>query len=420
MTMTAYTEIKHCRICNSSDLVSILDLGIQSLTGVFPRNKEESDKLTKGPLELVKCMGGCGLVQLRHTYESTEMYGSNYGYRSGLNQSMVQHLQNKAGNIVRRVLPQKGDLILDIGSNDSTLLQAYGDKGYDLIGIDPTGKKFQHYYPPHIRLIPDFFSSQAFKAQYGSRKAKIITSIAMLYDLENPIDFLRQVREIIADDGVWVFEQSYLPTMLDVNAYDTVCHEHLEYYCLRQIEWMMNCTGFDLVDVELNAVNGGSFSVMVTPKDNSTIVRNHDAISRVHNKEAQLNMETLTPYSAFRQRVFNHRDALQSKLYEIKTKSQQVAGLGASTKGNVILQFCGFSRNDLPCIGEVNPDKFGAYTPGTFIPIVSEQEVRAIKPEYLMILPWHFRDTFLSREREHLARGGKLIFPLPEIEVVSS
>ena len=233
-----FKKAEKCRICGNTRLQCVLDLGQQMLTGVFPRAKNAN--ITMGPLRLVKCVGGdevCGLLQLQHSYDLREMYGENYGYRSGLNASMVAHLHNKVKRILGQVQLNKGDLVVDIGSNDSTTLQAY-PAGPVCVGIDPTGVKFSNYYPAHIQLIPDFFSAAVLKERFPGKKAKVITSFSMLYDLEDPISFMREVHDVLADDGVWMFEQSYMPTMLETNSYDTVCHEHLEFYALRQIKWM--------------------------------------------------------------------------------------------------------------------------------------------------------------------------------------
>ena len=259
-----YKKVEKCRICGNTHLEQVLDLGEQMLTGVFPREKGE--KVTTGPLRLVKCTGtndACGLLQLEHSYDLGEMYGENYGYRSGLNASMVAHLHNKVKRILGMVNLQAGDLVIDIGSNDSTTLQAYPANGAVLVGVDPTGVKFKTYYPQHIQLIPDFFSAELVQARFPNKKAKVVTSFSMFYDLEDPLGFMRQVHDVLAEDGIWVFEQSYMPTMLATNSYDTVCHEHLEFYALRQIQWMAERVGFRIKDVEFNDVNGGSFSVTV-------------------------------------------------------------------------------------------------------------------------------------------------------------
>jgi len=415
-----YKDIRKCRICGNSNLVSILDLGIQALTGVFPKTKDEV--VTSGPLELVKCLEGenedfCGLVQLKHSYQKEELYGANYGYRSGLNQSMVTHLHAKVKKILNRISVRPGDLVIDIGSNDSTLLQAYPTNGIILLGIDPTGDKFKQHYPKHIQLMPDFFSAAAIKAAFGQQKAKIITAIAMFYDLEGPIDFMAQVHEVLADDGLWVFEQSYLPTMLEMNAYDTVCHEHLEYYCLKQIKWLTDRTGFKIVDVEVNSVNGGSFAVMVA-KSNSPYPENTALIHQLLSEEERKGLGTLEPYREFNRRVFNHRDELCRFLQKTRSDNEKILGYGASTKGNVILQFCRLTEKDIPFIAEVNADKFGCCTPGTHIPIISEVDARAMKPNYFMVLPWHFKPGIVEREQDYLKSGGKLFFPLPFLETI--
>lgn len=417
-----YTQITRCRMCGNPNLTPILNLGVQYLTGVFPRRKE--DVLTSGPLELVKCQPdgeheACGLVQLHHSYESTEMYGQNYGYRSGLNQSMVVHLHRKVARIMELTPLTAGDLIIDIGANDSTLLQAYpADRGLKLVGIDPTGMKFQHFYPPHIQLIPDFFSAAKVREVFGAQRAKIITSIAMFYDLEEPLAFVKQVAESLADDGLWVFEQSYMPSMLEVNAYDTICHEHLEYYGLRQVKWLLDRAGLNIIDVELNNVNGGSFSVMAA-KPTAPYTPNAARVQAILDDEERQGLHTLAPYEAFRRRVFEHAAQLKALLAQLKAEGKTILGYGASTKGNVILQFCGLTPADIPYMAEVNKDKFGCFTPGTLIPIISEAEARAMNPDYFLVMPWHFRENLVAREQDYLKRGGKLLFPLPKIDVVS-
>lgn len=408
--------IDRCRICGNKDLVPVLSLGDQFLTGVFP--KSPTERITCGPLDLVKChgKGACGLLQLRHSYPSNEMYGVNYGYRSGLNQSMVRHLQSKVEGLLSKTTLSDGDLVLDIGSNDGTLLSFYPET-LTLAGIDPTSAKFRQYYKPHIKVVADFFSAQTF-AQHFDRKAKIITSIAMFYDLDDPISFVRQIAEVLADDGIWHFEQSYMPQMLKQNAYDTVCHEHLEYYGLQQIKWMMDQCGLTILDVELNDVNGGSFAVTVA-KSKTKLRANEANVSALLEEETNAALDTLIPYEQFKNRVFHHRTQLLDLLSKIKRDQQLLLGYGASTKGNVILQFCGLTTDDVPFIAEVNPDKFGSYTPGTNIPIISEVEAHAMNPDYLLAMPWHFRSNLLERESDFLARGGTMIFPLPEIDLVT-
>ncbi len=411
-----FKEGTRCRICGNNQLVPILDLGRQTLTGVFPRDPRQP--ITAGPLELLKCTGedACGLVQLRHSYDTGEMYGENYGYRSSLNRSMVDHLKTKVAGLSSIVPLRSGDLVLDIGSNDGTLLSNYPDTVVRA-GMDPTGEKFRRLYPPGAQLIPDFFSADAFRERFGPRKAKIITSIAMFYDLERPVEFVEQIAAVLADDGIWHFEQSYLPFMLSANAYDTVCHEHLEYYGLHQIKWMTDRCGLKILDVELNDINGGSFAVTAAHAA-SSFQPNTVAVERILEDERRAGLDGMEPYEAFRRRVFEHRDRLRATVDGMRGKGTSILGYGASTKGNVILQFCGFTKDQIPYIAEVNPDKFGAFTPGTGIPIISEADAHAMRPDCLLVLPWHFRTNLIQREASYLKRGGKMLFPLPELQIV--
>jgi hypothetical protein len=412
--MAAYREIQRCRVDQTTNLVSVLNLGHQALTGVFP--KDASQPVTVGPLELVWCPSS-GLLQLKHSYESSEMYGDNYGYRSGLNQSMVNHLNDKIAYLERLIPLRANDVVVDIGSNDATTLKGYRTPGVRRIGIDPTGRKFREFYPSDVTLVPDFFSATAYSS-IEARKARIVTSIAMFYDLEAPIEFARQIESILADDGIWHFEQSYMPSMLRLNAYDTVCHEHLEYYSLGVVEKILAQAGLRLVDVVMNAINGGSFAVTAAKKANKTVKTNQPVIDWLLEQEERMGLNTPRPFRDFEERVFRHRDDLTRLVRTLTADGKTILGYGASTKGNVVLQFCELTAKDIPAIAEVNSDKFGCVTPGSHIPIISEADAKALNPDYYLVLPWHFKDGIVRREKDFLARGGRMIFPFPEIEIV--
>jgi hypothetical protein len=417
-----YQKIDCCRICQNRTLESVLDLGQQYLTGTFPRTIEQ--QVPQAPMELVKCHGPagdrhCGLLQTRYSYDLALLYGGQYGYRSGLNGSMVLHLEETVHQLLKLARPSEGDLLLDIGSNDGTLLSFYPEHGMDLVGMDPTADRFAAYYKPHVRRLADFFSAANFQAIFGERKAKIVTSIAMFYDLERPLDFMCQVASILADDGVWHFEQSYLPAMLAAGSYDTACHEHLEYYGLRQIKYLTDRAGLKIIDVKLNDVNGGSFAVTVA-KAGASYAANSTEIDRLLRHEEELHLDTLAPYAAFQEAARAHRVELRNLLETLKSQGRLVLGYGASTKGNVILQYCGITPQLLPSIAEVNAEKFGCFAPGTGIPIISEPQALAMKPDYFLVLPWHFKRNFLQRQAAFLRSGGKLIFPMPKLEIVGA
>lgn len=410
-----YKTINNCRICGNTQLKEIIDLGIQSLTGIFHLPEEQVDK---APLVLVKCFDEdplkcCGLVQLKHTYELSKMYGEHYGYRSNLNSSMVAHLKQTVQEILEYQIPLKPtDLIIDIGSNDGSTLNSYPDNLATLIGVDPTAKYFKEYYKKHINIIDDFFTAGKIQASYPNQKAKIITSFSMFYDLEEPQIFTNEISELLDNDGIWVLEQSYLPLMLKNNSFDTICHEHLEYYSLKQIKWLFEKANLKILNVKFNFVNGGSFCIYAAKKSSNYLV-NQSAIDKAFAEENAMQLNTLKPFKDFSNRIEKLKVKLINQLTLIKKLGKTVYGLGASTKGNVLLQYFNLNTELIKAIGEVNPDKFGKVTPGSLIPIEDEKVILEKKPDYLLVLPWHFKSFFQNNDR---FANTKLIFPLPEIE----
>lgn len=411
--MSSYKEIDCCRVTREKDLVTILNLGEQSLTGVFPKPNED---VGIGPLELVWSPSSY-LVQLKHTYEPTEMYGDNYGYLSSLNNSMIQHLNQKANYLTELCDLKDGDIVVDIGSNDCTFLKAL-PIFTNRIGIDPTIKKFVDYYPEEIKYVADFFSKESYYSVEKDKKCKLVTSISCFYDLDDPVSFVKDICEILSDDGLWHFEQAYLPSTLRATSYDTVCHEHIEYYSMLSISKILSFAGMKIVDVSLNAINGGSFAVTACKDTNNEIKVNHSVINWLIDEEYKMGLDTLKPYNEFAKRVESHKESLVNLIKSLRFAGKTVYGYGASTKGNVMLQWCGLTSEDIIAIGEVNPDKCGRITPGTHIPIIPESEVKDINPDYMIVLPWHFRNGILQREQEYRNSGGKFIFPLPYIEIV--
>ena len=391
--------ITHCRLCRGSDLTPVLSLGNLALTGVFRKTK---GSVPRHPLNLLKC-DNCDLVQLEHSVDKDILFGETYGYRSGLNQSMVRHLKSIADELTPNL--KKGDLVVDIGSNDGTLLKSYANPGdLELLGIDPLIPKFKEFYPSHIQTVPEFFSMWKVP-----RKAKVVTSIAMLYDLEDPIHFAQHVSSILERGGVWFFEVSYLPTVLEQLAYDSICHEHLTYLSLRQIIMILDAADMEIVKASLTATNGGSIAITAKHKKSTPTISNRLDMMRM----CESHLSLPTTYKDFAKRVEVHKIELRKLLVGLKEEEKVVMGLGASTKGNVLLQYCDITPDLLPLIGEVNKEKIGCLTPGSEILITSEETIKNMKPDYLLVLPYHFSESIVPRETSFIKSGGKLIFPLP-------
>jgi hypothetical protein len=407
-----YKAIKVCRVCKSPNLDPVLDLGVQNLTGVFPK-KNEADPIAS-PLNIIYCHE-CKLVQLEHSVNPDFMYGDNYGYRSGLNESMKLHLKLKIDVLAQKFNITKNSIILDIGSNDGTSCNYWLKYSNFVTGMDPTASKFSEYYDPRVTVISNFFSSNNFLSR--SKKADLITSIAMFYDLEDPVSFAKEISESLSNDGIWYLEQSYLVSMIRSTSYDTICHEHLEYYSLTSLNIIMTLAGLKIIDVSLNDTNGGSITITVA-KIQSKYEVNTEYIDWLLAKETNFFCDSRKNLLMFNDKVKLHRDELKDLVLSLSLKSL-IWGLGASTKGNTILQYCGFTSKEIAYIVDVNPRKWGCETPGSRIPIINEHALKDSKVNYILVLPWHFRKNLLGKAQDFFVSGGKYIFPLPEIEIVS-
>ncbi len=359
----------------------------------------------------------CGLIQTRHTVPGSILY-SSYWYRSGVNRTMTENLHGIARAVESIVPLEAGDLVVDIGCNDGTLLDGYGAEGLRYLGFDPSDVSryaVEKGYP----VVQDFFSAEGLRRRRPDQKAKAITSIAMFYDLEDPAAFVDDVAQSLAEGGIWVIELHYLPSMLAANAFDAIVHEHLEYYSLAVIERLVGEGGFEVVAGELNDVNGGSIRLFIGhERDHRQTAEQAEQLRQLRVSEFELALDSPAPYEEFRQRVEQVRDKLLGTCRELRDEGKTIHVYGASTKGNTILQYAGIDHTLIAAAADRNSDKWGSETIGTHIPIISEDESRARKPDYYLALPWHFLPEFLEREREFLDRGGKFIVPLPEVRIM--
>ena len=410
-----------CRICSSKNLIDIVNLGNQALSSVFPK-KEESDP-TKSPLQLIKCQS-CKFVQLRHSADLEEMYGTTYGYYSGLSKSMVKHLNSKAEELLELVNPPQNANILDIGCNDGTLLNHYlgplNRSDLNAYGVDPSSEKFKSFINPKVNIFYEFFGSD-FIHKFKDKKFHIITSIAMFYDLDNPKDFVKTIASCLSENGVWSLELSYLPLFLKQLSYDQLCHEHVGYYNLVDLKNLFLNFDLYIFEVSLNDMNGGSIYVKVCHKEafiKFSNQKNQDLIDKLLISEKL--MEEENSIGKLENRLINHKYEIRNCLNMIKSSGKKVLGYGASTKGNILLHYCEITKEDISFIGDLNPEKHTRYTPGTRIPIKSHKQIKEMHPDYLFVFIWHFRKEIIILEEEYIHNGGKLIFPLPRLHIVDN
>lgn len=414
--------LQSCRACGSTSLTPVIDLGEQYVQGAFLKPGVKPPTLRRIPMRLLRCdpvkdQSACGLLQTSVSVPPEILYPT-YWYRSGTNNTMTNHLRSIAAE-ASELAPSQQSAVLDIGCNDGTLLKAY-PPSFARYGIDPSNAI--DAIGPEITVVRDTYPSDELSAKLDGKKLGVVTSIAMFYDLEDPVAFVRAIKSALASDGVWIFEMSYMPAMLRTNSYDTICHEHLEYYSLAVIEFILERAGMKVFRASQNAINGGSIRCHATHTDNFRFKSTSDAedLAELRKDEFDLALDSDLPYRDFQARVEGHRDELTKLIKDLKREGRSIHVYGASTKGNVILQFCGIDNNLIDFAADRNPDKSGARTIGTNIPIISEEESRKMRPDYYLVLPWHFRDEFLSREQKTMEAGTRFIFPLPKIEVVGA
>jgi hypothetical protein len=413
-----------CRICGCRHLAPVLSLGDQRIAGAFADPKGGEPVRRASPLELVRCdmtqdQEACGLIQTRHTVPGSILY-SSYWYRSGINRTMTENLHGIAQAIESIVSLEPGDLVVDIGCNDGTLLDGYRSPGLRYLGFDPSDVS-RYAVEKGYDVVRDFYSAEGLRRRRPDQKAKAITSIAMFYDLENPRATVADVAAALAEGGIWVMELHYLPAMLEANAFDAIVHEHLEYYSLAVLERMVGEAGLEVVAAELNDINGGSIRLFIGHQGvHEQTPEQAEELGRLRVNEFELALDSPEPYEEFRQRVEKVRDDLLALCRQLHDEGKTIHVYGASTKGNTILQYAGIDSSLIAAAADRNPDKWGSETIGTKIPIISEEASRSANPDYYLALPWHFLDEFLEREHEFLARGGKFIVPLPEVRVVGA
>lgn len=413
-----------CRSCNSCNLSKILSLGKHGLSDFVDMSDQK--QIPKYPLQLILCQN-CNLLQMRHTTPPDQLYTDRYGYRSGINQTTKGNLIDITKEAEKIMNLEAGDIVVDIGCNDGTLLASYRTSGLMHVGFDPV-TTFAKYFrkslnsngPKQYKLFNRYFDSNSFLKYFGKKRAKIVTAISMFYDLDNPNIFLSSIKEILHPEGILIIQQNYLVGMLEQCAFDNVVHEHLEYYSLESLENILKNHDLEVFDVIQTSINGGSFRTLIKIKKNKIKFRGgFKRVEEMRNMEKKLSLGDTKTYLHFAEKVKKTTSSLKNFIKKEAKKGKRIYIYGASTRGNTLIQACGLDYRFIKAAAERNQDKWGKKIASTGIPIISEEQARKDQPDYFLVLPWFFKQEFLDREKTYMMAGGKMIFPLPSPEIVS-
>jgi len=423
--MNNYKEISACRVCENKNLTDIFSLGNLYVSDFS--DQQNSVNGIKAPLDLVLCShknGGCGLLQLKHTVSNESMY-RNYWYRSGINKTMCEELESISRKAKAMVNLKSGDYVIDIGSNDGTLLRSYGIEGLNTVGFEPALNLKKYGIQGTTKIIVDYFNFTQWGENFHKNKAKVITAIGMFYDLDEPNLFVADVERCMDDEGVFIIQMMYLPSFLNRNAFDGICHEHLEYYSLTSLSNLLDRHNLEVCDVEIkDDINEGSVCFFIRKKSSQKTIKlspgaSERVISMFSNEKKQ-GLESLQTYKEFENRIIKEKNKTLDFLKQEISNGKKIHGYAASTKGNTTLQFYEISTKLIEVIADRNSDKHGKYTIGSEIPIISEDESRKRQPDYYFVLAWHFLPEFQEREKLFLENGGKFIVSMPEFRIIDS
>ena len=402
-----WSEIKKCRLCGSLDFVEAFSLGVQVVKD-FVDSPNDGSK--KGPLDLILCKT-CGFLQLKNTFSKEYLY-THYWYRSGTSQTMILQLAEIVTSASSRVNLEDGDFVIDIGSNDGTLLKQYANKNVRKVGFEPSNL-WKYGVSPGTTIINNYFSAPSFAEKFPGEKAKIITSIAMFYDVDDPNGFVKDIKSLLHSEGIWIVQMNYLGLMLKNLGYDNICHEHVGYYSLISMQYLLSKYEMEVFDIELNDVNGGSFRLYVKHSNDRTKKINKSMIDRILQAEKAMAISKPSTFLKFSKRIERQKEELNILLDELLKKKKRIIIYGASTRGLVILEYCGIDNKVIQYATDKNSDKWGKYLSGTGIKIISLEDYRKLNPDYLLVLPYQYANEIAEQEREMLEKGGGLIIPLP-------
>lgn len=402
-----------CRACQRKTLNLFLSLGQMPLVNRFIEPEALSCDEKRYPLDVAFCHN-CGMVQLADVVPPTEMF-SDYLYFTGASEPMRQHFLSMVTEILESVGASEGDLVVDVGSNDGTLLSQY--PGWvRRLGIEPSSNLAQEAERHGITTMCDFLNvAAANRAVELHGNATIVTATNVFAHVDDIRGFLDAAQVLLGGSGALVIEVPYLLDMLTNVEFDTIYHEHLSYFAVRPLLGVFESQGFEVTSVKRIPVHGGSLRIYVRPSRNPQ----HSPIAKEFvSAELEAGLGTNAPYRRFATNVAAIRSRLCELVISLKDSGEAVAAYGAPAKGNTLLNYCGITADMIDYVTDTTPAKQGRYTPGTRIPVVHPSALVERTPDYALLLAWNYKDSILKKETEYRKNGGKFIVPIPYPTIV--
>ena len=415
MTKNSALELNYCRLCKSKNLKLVLDLGKSPLPNALLKKSQRKKGELSFPLKVNFCPK-CNQVQLSHVV-SPELMFRKYAYVSSTSPVMMAHFQEYADTVFKKLKLKKGDLVVELGSNDGFLLKQFKKLGTRVLGIDPARNIAAIATKEGITTLPQFFNSNVAKKvvkKYG--KAKVITAnnvFAHIHDLDEVVE---GVKELLHENGVFIIEFPYLIDFIDENVFDAVYHEHLSYLAIKPLDKFFKSFGMQIFDCFRTPVQGGSIRIFV--KKQTGIYQPTKKVTKLLELEKKKKLDQIQTYLEFAKKVQATKKSLKALLAKLKKQNKNIVGYGAPGRSTTLFNYCGIDNKILDYIVDDNPLKLGLYTPGSHIPIFDIIQIQKTNPDYVLISSWNYAKPIIKKLNNYKRSGGKFIIPLPKPYII--
>ncbi|MDO8621272.1 MAG: class I SAM-dependent methyltransferase [Candidatus Levybacteria bacterium] len=416
-TVNNLIEIKKCRICEGAELFDVIDLGDQPIPNGFLSKKDLTKKEPRYPLIVCFC-SNCSLLQLRYLVNPEVMF-KNYLYIPSSSKTRVEHFRKLAESMNSIIKLDDKSLVIDIGSNDGSLLICFRNLGVRVLGIDPAENLVKIAALNGIETIRGYFDSKlALKTARRYGKAKIILSTNTIAHIPNLHEALKGVSVLMGKEGIFVMQFPYVMDLLDKNLFDTIYHEHLSYFSLKSLLKLSEKSELEIFDIERNDLDGGAIRVFWKRKAGTLNKVNKKNINRILEEEKKYGLYEKKTYSKFADRIKTLKITFLQKISDLKKNKKKIVGYGAAAKANVLLNYFGLDTKTIDYIVDSTPYKQGLFTPGTHIPIYSEDKIYNTIPDYVLIFAWNFSKEIIQKNKKYKDNGGKFILAEPKLQII--